>query len=102
MHFKKKFVVERGLNNRWVRSDHVEFAATLVHTKLILFIRLLGDDRFRSIGTYVDALNNMKRRTSSSESDERKESPQDGIHNIKTRPPHIYDNITRRLLQFGE
>lgn len=38
---------------------------------------------------------------SSSESEGHKESSQDVVENIRTRPAHIYDNITRKLLRLG-
>lgn len=46
----------------------------------------------------------MRHRTSSSASGSggRQEAANEGVDNIRTRPPHIYDNITRRLLQLGK
>lgn len=44
----------------------------------------------------------MKRRTSSSDSENHKDCSQEGIYNIRTKPPQIYDNVTRRLLQLGK
>lgn len=43
----------------------------------------------------------MKQRTSSDDLDAQKRSSE-GISNVRSKPPHIYDNITRRLLQFGK
>lgn len=41
-----------------------------------------------------------KRRTSSSESESNHKG--NGIQNIRAKPPHIYDHITRKLLNFGK
>lgn len=43
----------------------------------------------------------MRRRVSSSESGSHKDSSADVANNIRTKPPHIYDSITRKLLQIG-
>lgn len=44
----------------------------------------------------------MKRRTSSSDSDGNKHGSHDAMFNIRTKPPHIYDNLTRKLLRLGK
>lgn len=65
----------------------------------------LGTNRFLLVAyklhEFQSKFAKMKRRTSSEESEAQRNS-REGISNVRTKPLHIYDNITRRLLQIGK